>query len=127
MRSGGVRQARPRILCALTLLLVVLLAAQPAGVQGQDSPSPFDAAATQVVADITAGALSQVRASFDPTMAAQLPEDQLANAWRTYQELLGEFQSADSPTSAMQGALTVEQAPVHMTYGAVTKRFALNP
>jgi hypothetical protein len=64
---------------------------------------------------------------FDPTMTAQLPEDQLANAWRTNQELLGAFQSAAAPTSRMAGELTVELVPVRMANGDGTIQIVFHP
>jgi hypothetical protein len=80
----------------------------------QGEPTRFDTVAHDVVAEIIQGNFAAVRSRFDPTMAAQLSEDHLANAWRTFQELLGDFQAADLPAAVLRGDLTVEQVPVHL-------------
>ena len=112
---------------SLGLALGVLGRATPAQTAALAQPNQFDAAASQVVAEITSGQFAAVRARFDPTMTAQLSEDQLADAWRTFQELLGDFQSAAPPTSVMRGDLTVEQVPVRLANGPGEIRVTFHP
>ena len=99
----------------------------PAQTVALAQPSPFDTTANQIVAEITSGQWADVRARFDPTMTAQLSEVQLADAWRTFQELLGDYQSAAPPTSVMRGDLTVEQVPVSLANGAGEIRITFHP
>src|SRR5689334_7334523 len=100
MRGCSMRRATLTVSAAAALALSLGLAlgslgrATPAQTAALAQPSPFDTAASQIVGEITSGQFAAVRERFDPTMTAQLSEDQLADAWRTYQELLGDFQSA---------------------------------
>jgi hypothetical protein len=84
---------------------------------GTNVGKSFDAQAQQVVANLSQGNYADVEALFDATVATQLPQAALANAWTTYQQVLGSFQSAGQPTAVMRGDLTVEQVPVQLSQG----------
>jgi hypothetical protein len=111
-----------------SLALVLLLAGRAtASARGTSQTGPFDAQALQIVSDLSTGDFTDVEAQFDPTMSAALPQDALAQAWTTYQQMLGTFQSAGQPTSVMLGALTVEQVPVQLAQGPGEVRVTFHP
>jgi hypothetical protein len=91
-----------------------------------ETPS-FDAQAGQVVIALAEGRFAEVRAQFDPTMMETLSEPTLANTWRTYQELLGEYEHVGQPTSVVRGALTVEQVPVQLKNAPGEVRITFHP
>src|SRR5437879_5717170 len=87
-----------RLLCsAFISALITTMAAGGTLIRAQEGAqgsSAFDVNASEIVANIIAERWSDVRALFDPAMLDAMSEDDLANSWRTYQELLGTFQSA---------------------------------
>lgn len=87
----------------------------------------FDDRANQVLCLILAGRFADVRAQFDATMLAALSEEQLADAWRGYLDIFGEFESAGRPTSLPFGANIVEQVPVRMARSEGEIRVTFNP
>ena len=111
-------------LFAVALLAVLVF---PAGRAAAGTGGSFDARAEQVVTDLNAGDFSDVAAEFDATMSSQLTADDLALAWKTYQDLLGSFQSAGQPTSVMRGDITVEQVPVQLAQSPGEVRVSFNP
>jgi hypothetical protein len=120
---------RPLVICAMVLAFGVY-GTQITSACGQDSPveaASFDAQSSQIVADLVAGSFDEVRARFDATLTDQLSEGALANAWRTYQEVLGAYQSVGQPTSVMRGELTVEQVPVQLANAPGEIRITFHP
>ncbi len=89
--------------------------------------SSFASQAAEIVADLAAERFDPVYELFDPTMRDMLSEAGLANAWRTYQELLGAFQSADQPSLGMQGDLIIAQIPVQLARGDGEVRIVFHP
>jgi hypothetical protein len=117
-----------RIICAIAFSVVCVFAlACGHAAAGTSVGGSFDAQAQQVVANLSLGNYADVEARFDATVAAQLPRAALANAWVTYQQSLGTFQSAGQPTSVMRGDLTVEQVPVQLSQGPGEVRITFHP
>src|SRR4051794_27158117 len=86
------RDVLGRLLLAGIISIVAALSStsiRTSAARTQEDLAAFDAQANQIVEQIVAGDFAGVRGQFDATMMDQLSEEGLANAWRTYQELLG--------------------------------------
>lgn len=105
------------------------LAAGPvlAGSSGTSSGGSFDSQASQIVTEIAAGQFAAVRAQFDSTMTDKVSETDMSSAWSSYQQALGNFQSAGQPTSVVRGDLTVEQVPIQLAQGSGEVRVTFHP
>src|SRR5581483_9011897 len=72
-----------------------------------------DQRALAILDDILQGDFTAATANFDVQMKHLTPKD-LANAWRTYQEAFGKYQSHGAPADVQRGELTVVNIPLQM-------------
>lgn len=76
--------------------------------------TPYDRIAIQTLDDIVNGNFTAATAHFDTTMRKLLPPDALAEAWETYQDKFGRYQSHGEPKDVAFGEFTVVNVPLHM-------------
>lgn len=120
------RRIRVLALCGAVVLFNML--AGPVALRAQNDNAPdFAVLSVETVSNIVSGNFPEVYALFDPTMTDLVSEEGVANAWRTFQELLGPFQSAGEPLMVMQGELTIAGAPVQMAQGEGEIQLAFHP
>jgi hypothetical protein len=94
---------------------------------GAVKAGPFASEANDIVDSLTSGDFDAVAAKFDPTMSAHLHVSDLANNWRTYQEVLGTYRSHSAPISVMRGQLDVERVPLILGDGKGEVRITFHP
>jgi hypothetical protein len=76
------------------------------------SPKTIRVRAACFVEDLAAGRFSRARSSFDATMKEEKSLAALENDWKTYQELVGAYESHGTPDEVKTGVLLVERVPV---------------
>ncbi|MFG2986531.1 DUF3887 domain-containing protein [Streptomyces sp. NPDC048258] len=76
----------------------------------------YDRIATQTLDDIVNGNFTAATAHFDATLRKLLPPDALAEAWETYQDKVGRYQSHGDPKDVAFGELTVVNVPLRMEH-----------
>ncbi|MGR4878073.1 DUF3887 domain-containing protein [Streptomyces sp. LARHCF249] len=74
----------------------------------------YDRIATQTLNDIVNGKFTAATARFDATMRELLSPDALAEAWETYQDKFGRYQSHGDPKDVTFGEFTVVNVPLRM-------------
>ncbi|MFD9408137.1 DUF3887 domain-containing protein [Streptomyces sp. NPDC059989] len=74
----------------------------------------YDRIATQTLDDIVNGNYAAATAHFDATMRKALPPDALAEAWKTYQDQFGRYQSHGDPKDVAVGEFTMVNVPLRM-------------
>jgi Protein of unknown function (DUF3887) len=98
------------------------------------SVSPIATAATApdqlalaTLDNIVQGDDASATAAFDPTMQSALPAEALGQAWTTYQQVLGPYQSHGDPQDVQRGDLTVVNVPLQMEHEPGQFRLSVHP
>ncbi|SIB34813.1 Uncharacterised protein [Mycobacteroides abscessus subsp. abscessus] len=86
-----------------------------------------DELALATLDQIVQGNNEAATAYFDQTMADMLSAPALGQAWITYQELLGTYQSHGEPEDIRRGALTVVNVPLQMEHAPGQFRLTVHP
>ncbi len=86
-----------------------------------------DQLALSILDDIVRGDDTAVTAGFDKTMQSALPADALGQAWTTYQQTLGPYQSHGAPQDVQRGELTVINVPLQMEHEPGQFRLTVHP
>lgn len=103
-------------------LVPVALVFLAVGLACFEEPAPTDDVALKeraktIVSNIFAGKYASVRQDFDPTMAAELSEEGLAEATSRYQSMFGSFVRMGVPEIVDRAALRVVNVPLEMSEG----------
>jgi len=101
--------------------LITELLIQPVPAGGPASPSTALAAkASAVTSELATGQFDTVRSGFDPTMTAQLSEQQLSSAWAQVAGSLGAYEKTGDPISkpVLDGYATYF-VPVTFSHGSL--------
>lgn len=77
--------------------------------------------------NIVQGDDAAVTARFDPTMQSALSAAALGQAWTTYQQTLGSYQSHGDPQDLQRGDLTVVNVPLQMAREPGQFRLTVHP
>jgi hypothetical protein len=109
-------RAGTRVVGFLVIALIAALGA--CGKDSSNTRDEFADDATRLVDDLASGKFAAVVADFDPTVKAQLPESALANAWQTYQEVVGNYKNHVSVETVKKGALSVERVTIITVRGS---------
>jgi hypothetical protein len=112
---------RSRIVAGLALATTLGLAGcgstAPASavVPAPPGPGRYDQLAIADLTDIAAGNDGPVEAGLAPAMARQLRAPALAQAWQSYQQLFGSYQSHGQPQDIAYNNFAVVNVPLTMT------------
>lgn len=108
-------------------LLVGLIAALGACAKNSSTTDKFADDATRLVDNLASEKFAAVVSDFDATVKAQLPESVLAQAWRTYQEVVGNYKNHISVETVRKGALSVERVTIITVRGSGEVRVTYHP
>jgi hypothetical protein len=86
-----------------------------------------DLIALAALNDIVQGDDSAVTARFDETTKEKLSAAALGQAWTSYQQLLGPYQSHGDPEDVARGELTVVNVPLQMQHEPGQFRLTVHP
>ncbi|GAC1399543.1 MAG: hypothetical protein NVSMB60_11900 [Mycobacterium sp.] len=117
----------------LRLVAGVAVPLAGAGILSLGAPPAATAAATpdqvasQILDNIVQGDDAAASAQFDQTMQAMLPVKALGQAWTTYQQALGAYQSHGAPQDVQRGDLTVVNVPLQMEHQPGQFRLTVHP
>jgi hypothetical protein len=120
------RRNGSRLAATITTLCVgagMALGAAPAALAA-DTP---DQLAMTAIDDIVAGNYAAVTVHFDPTLQKMLPAKALGQAWSTYQQSFGAYQSHGDPEDTARGDLTVVNVPLQMDKKPGQFRLTVHP
>lgn len=124
------RSFQPRALATLAVLGTLAISTSACG--GADTP-PVSAAgspdelALATLDQIVQGDNAAATAHFDQTMTDMLSAPALGQAWITYQQLLGTYQSHGDPQDVQRGELTVVNVPLQMEHTPGQFRLTVHP
>jgi hypothetical protein len=88
--------------------------------------SQLEARASQIVNSLVAGDYAGVMAQADSSMNTTDNQAALQNAWMSYAQIMGDFQSTGQPLSVNCGSQTVEQVPVQFSNGSGNVQLTFN-
>lgn len=111
------------VITALCAATSVTLSAAPAATAA-DTP---DQLAMTAIDDIVAGNYAAVTTHFDPTLQKMLSVKALGQAWSTYQQQFGAYQSHGGPEDTARGDLTVVNVPLQMDKKPGQFRLTVHP
>jgi hypothetical protein len=86
-----------------------------------------DQVALATLDNIVQGDNAAASAPFDQTMHAMLPVQALGQAWTTYQQQFGGYQSHGDPEDIQRGDLTVVNVPLQMARQPGQFRLTVHP
>ncbi len=129
-QTQTLRSPRPSALVALAVLGALGMSASAWG--GADTPTASAAGSPDQLALATLDQIAQgdnaaATAYFDQTMADMLSAPALGQAWITYQQLLGTYQSHGDPQDVQRGELTVVNVPLQMEHAPGQFRLTVHP
>lgn len=93
---------------------VALAAAVSLSGCGSTAPAHTDQLALTVINNLASGNVAAATTDFSPAMTKGLPAENLAQTWKHYQDVLGNYQSHGQPNDVAQGPLTVVNLPLSM-------------
>lgn len=105
--------------------LTGLGAVKPAGWSARQDPDVIQRA-KRIVDRLHAGAFEQATASWDSTMAVQLPAAKLAEAWTQLAAQVGAFRATGTATVVEQGAVRVVLIPLTFERAELVAQIAFN-
>ncbi|TDZ78252.1 hypothetical protein DE4585_04088 [Mycobacteroides salmoniphilum] len=129
-QTPTLRSLQLRALAILAVLGALAMSMSACG--GADTPpantagSP-DKLALATLDQIVQGDNAAATAHFDQTMADMLSAPALGQAWITYQQLLGAYQSHGDPQDVQRGELTVVNVPLQMEHAPGQFRLTVHP
>lgn len=100
-------------------------ASGPAGSAVRQDPDVIERA-KRVVSHLRADEFEQATATWDSTMAVQLPAAKLADAWKQLTAQVGAFSAAGTPTVVEQGAIRVVLVPLTFEHAELVAQIAYN-
>lgn len=119
--------------CALRLATGVALLVGGIGLTGL-STTPLATAATTpdqltlaTLDNIVQGDDTTATAQFDSTMKSALSAEALGQAWTTYQQTMGAYQSHGDPQDLQRGDITVVNVPLQMQHEPGQFRLSVHP
>ncbi|WP_078328274.1 DUF3887 domain-containing protein [Mycobacteroides salmoniphilum] len=129
-QTQRLRSLQPRALATLAVLGALAMSTSACG--GADTPPASTAGSPDKLAlatldQIVQGDNAAATAHFDQTMADTLSAPALGQAWITYQELLGTYQSHGDPQDVQRGELTVVNVPLQMEHAPGQFRLTVHP
>jgi hypothetical protein len=86
-----------------------------------------DQLALATLNDIVQGDPSAATVNFDQTMRRMLSPDALQQAWTTYQQQFGPYQSQGDPQDVTRGKITVVNVPLQMQDAPGQFRLSVHP
>jgi uncharacterized protein DUF3887 len=89
-------------------------AAPPPTTTSTTAPVTPDQLALATLNDIVQGDTAAATVNFDQTMRKMLSPDALQQAWTTYQQQFGPYQSQGDPQDVARGKVTVVNVPLQM-------------
>jgi hypothetical protein len=108
-------------------VLAVGLGACSSDEEPKPANTPAALAAKQLVDDLAAGNFGAVTARFDPNMAKNMNDVQLAQTWHAYQARYGTYESRGEPKEIDRGTITIEQVPVQLSKEKGEVRISYHP
>lgn len=124
------KQQAVRAVATVTLAAYALLSANGSAVAAMQShatttvaapaapaapaQTQYDRIALQILNDIVSGDFAAATAHFDARTRKQLPPAALAEAWESYQDQFGRYQSHGNPKDVTFGEFTVVNVPLSM-------------
>ena len=117
--------------CARRLATGIAVLVGGATITGLSTPLAMAATPDEVALatfdSIVQGDDTAVTARFDPTMQSALSAPALGQAWTTYQQTLGSYQSHGDPQDVQRGDLTVVNVPLQMAREPGQFRLTVHP
>jgi hypothetical protein len=114
---------RARVAALVGVIGLVGLSASPLAV----AAPPPDQLALTTLNNIVQGDDNAVTAQFDATMKNALSSDALGQAWTSYQQTLGAYQSHGDPEDVQRGDITVVNVPLQMQNEPGQFRLSVHP
>lgn len=128
--ARALRSYRLRAVVTLAAVGALAVSAVACGRGDTRTASPAgspDQLALATLDHIVQGDNAAATAHFDQTMADMLSAPALGQAWITYQELLGAYQSHGDPDDVQRGELTVVNIPLQMERAPGQFRLTVHP
>lgn len=125
--NGDQRSCAPRLATGIAVLVGGIGLTGLTATHLATAATTPDQLALATLDNIVQGDDTAATARFDPTMQSALPAAALGQAWTTYQQTLGAYQSHGDPQDLQRGDLTVVSVPLQMEHEPGQFRLSAHP